>query len=997
MAYQVSTYSVLGIAKQAQAFDVTTRDGRGGTIVGFQAATNNGGSRITALGYSAAFSNIANDNTAVGYYAGAENSVGYSNVFIGGEAGRGSTEGRKNLFVGNQAGFINNSGFENIYMGNGAARTILRGINNIILGNDAGNDTDFSVTNFYSHIAVGHRSRLKGLGTITHGNDTYNQGLYSIVSGHYTCNMGNNSIVIGNNIINSGANSVIIMAKSNSTPYTNTQDNCININDLLSISTLELKLANSNLISLQNGCNLIRLDNTGIRIINSPSSEISLKRTGLSFAGINISMQSNLDILKDINITGNTYAQGVVRTSNLVYVGSTLYVSSNLNVEDDCFVHGDVDVDGNLDCATFTSSQITVSSLIVQGSINASSTLLSVQTPMTLSNTLTALKEINLFNTMNASNINSSNLYVSRGTHIDYSLHVDGRSTFCNVVNHRAPLYVDSNLVVGLDATFSNNVSILTNLKLGKLASLSNVFIKSSLSNEGTSYFGGVVTSCNIVNNVIHTNSLVSYRASLCNQTSVSGTLQLSTTSFLNNYGNSTLCNLTTCSNLLVNGYLNMMGTLDASTIISRGKVTVCNNVVVLGNIYCSNDVITNNAVIQTNATISNNMLILQGATVCNVLVALELIARSNITASNSLNVLGDAFLNNVVATNIVTLSNITASNNLRVLGKTLLDSTLTVTSNVYMNGQMNINGILTLSNNLTVLDDATFSRNITTNNIVVRTNAIIVGSLTLSNDLTIIGNAVFNSIKAKTIAVSSNLYCSNLTIQGLASFSNNIVCLANATFCNNLRASNLDVMGTFNALNLSVSKTLNVYGAVNLSNSVYTSNLTAGVMSLNSYILSTWYYCRAKCKPPNNITFVNTGTNYYVVPFNNAITESGFGAALVTNEDYTCFKAGVEGVFSVQVYLETQNVDANGFIGLLLSSSLLPAGYSISGTELDYVFTTGNTLKSASATFTPYMLKDERMYIVSKDEVHGVSTQADAINQDTSYATVALMNSRSL
>jgi hypothetical protein len=377
--------------------------------------------------------------------------------------------------------------------------------------------------------------------------------------------------------------------------------------------------------------------------------------------------------------------------------------------------------------------------------------------------------------------------------------------------------------------------------------------------------------------------------------------------------------------------------------------------------------------------------------------VATNIVTLSNITASNSLNVLGDAFLNNVVATNIVTLSNITASNNLRVLGKTLLDSTLTVTSNVYMNGQMNINGILTLSNNLTVLDDATFSRNITTNNIVVRTNAIIVGSLTLSNDLTIIGNAVFNSIKAKTIAVSSNLYCSNLTIQGLASFSNNIVCLANATFCNNLRASNLDVMGTFNALNLSVSKTLNVYGAVNLSNSVYTSNLTAGVMSLNSYILSTWYYCRAKCKPPNNITFVNTGTNYYVVPFNNAITESGFGAALVTNEDYTCFKAGVEGVFSVQVYLETQNVDANGFIGLLLSSSLLPAGYSISGTELDYVFTTGNTLKSASATFTPYMLKDERMYIVSKDEVHGVSTQADAINQDTSYATVALMNSRSL
>lgn len=895
MAFQVSTYSVQNLAKQAQAIDVTTRDGRGGTVIGLLAGANNGaaGSRLTALGNAAAYSNIANDNLAIGYYANAECTTGESNIVIGSEAARGTTLGSRNLMVGHQAGYVNRRGVDNLYMGHNTARTIVDGVGNLIIGHGAGNKK-LNNTLFQSQISLGHFSQLSSRGSISVGNRITNTGNYSILMGESISNVADNAILLGNNIINTGKNSFIVNSKSNSDPIVNNRDDFVNINNLMTFSAGDFQVKNSNLIYMSTQNNVFQMSPSSVLINNGCNAIIRWTTQGLELAGVGVNVQSNADFGKDIRVKNDLYLMGDGRTSNNFYISSNLYVSKSIYVTNDAIVTGKVK------CGLFEATEILANALIIPGSFTVRSSNTSMfLSPVTFSNAVV------ITDVLTACNIEACNLYVSQNTLMDGLLVATCPTTLCNTLRVKGNTWFDSSLTVTMASMLSNTLHVRgsTVLDSNLIVSQGSTFCNNvvlpntgtSLSNFGTTYLQGQTNACNLrvfdklnVDNIVMTSNLSVQNVTLCNQlNAVGAAVSLNTGSTLRVQGDSTLCNTV------------------VSTLVTQGITTFCNDVRSVNGIQVS----------FCNASIRDGLFVNASANNGNF-------SNLNVITLNGGNQIG---LNNITVSNVGTVNTLVCSN-------------------------------------------------------LVAQNTTQLKSLTCSNDLTVLGNTTLCNI--------ASLASPNLTVTNIAAVNTlNLFLGRSSNFyadvggISNLTTGDVTLYRTLTASNVTVNSNL-------IANNASFSNVSTGLVVTQSY------FARVSMKAPNSISYPVVGSNYYVLPFTNVDSELGLGGTFLSAATYPCFKAGVSGVFGVQVYVRTNTINCTGFTGLYQSPTALSNGSVLQPTDLTYVAEIGpSNLKTAYGYFTPYLAKDDLMYLVSRDGTGTAGNQNNAFVMSSTYATVTLLN----
>jgi len=119
----------------------TNISGRNNVFIGSNSGyLNQAGEDNTFIGNLAGYANTASFNSFIGYRAGRYNTSGSYNSFMGHNAGFSNTVGSSNVFIGDSAGFSNTDGIENVMIGKNAGLNS-NGNDNIFIGLKAGQST----------------------------------------------------------------------------------------------------------------------------------------------------------------------------------------------------------------------------------------------------------------------------------------------------------------------------------------------------------------------------------------------------------------------------------------------------------------------------------------------------------------------------------------------------------------------------------------------------------------------------------------------------------------------------------------------------------------------------------------------------------------------------------------------------------------------------------------------------------------------------------------
>ena len=438
----------------------------------------------------------------------------------------------------------------------------------------------------------------------------------------------------------------------------------------------------------------------------------------------------------------------------------------------------------------------------------------------------------------------SNNLLVLKTSELRSNLLVDGLSTFQKLVTMSSNVLVNGtatlcNLVVSGPSTFSNNTVTTGSVVIHGVANLSN-----NLTVTGATFLQG--------NMVVSGNATLSNALMALNKVSVSNSLDVSGRTQLSN-------TLTVASNLWVQGPAAF-----SNTAVFTERAHFSNNIVAASPILLSNVLnISSNCWILGGTSVSNVFNVSGGAHFSNFArITSNLWVQGGASFSNNINIFGSLTTSNItilqsnlVVAGDVTFSNpstlyglVTISNNLLVHHPVTFCNMQTITGTLQANSNVIIVGQASISNNLVVAGTATVS-----NLATFQSNVIILGTTTLSNALVTTGVTTFsnavqgfspvslsNTLDVSGLATISNalVTTSNVWVQGALSASNSMTVSGGAHFSNFVRiTSNLWVNGA-----TSMSNNLNVFGTLTASNVVaLQSNLTVtGPTAFNNTLVAT-------------------------------------------------------------------------------------------------------------------------------------------------------------
>jgi len=256
-----------------------------------------------------------------------------------------------------------------------------------------------------------------------------------------------------------------------------------------------------------------------------------------------------------------------------------------------------------------------------------------------------------------------------------------------------------------------------------------------------------------------------------------------------------------------------------------------------------------NNIISDTN----NNTTILGNLTILsNLYVNNSFVGNNNLSANSFINISGNAVIENgcsllsdinVLGSGIINNSNI--SNNLYVSNSTVFFNNLTLTSDIVVPLNMNINNSLT-SDNINILGDVIINNNCTTNNLFINGNATILNNSTINSYLIVSSSSIINNLNITSLNVLGNTtILGNATSLSLVQNNGNTIINNNLTITSNINTSTLitNILTNNNDLvvnndgimigGLSINSNLTVSGYTVLNSSIINNNLNVSNTSI--------------------------------------------------------------------------------------------------------------------------------------------------------------------
>ena len=566
--------------------------------------------------------------------------------------------------------------------------------------------------------------------------------------------------------------------------------------------------------------------------------------------------------------TGSLMSVGPATFSNTVTILSNVSASCNLSVGSNITVPYAIMSNLAASNASFC-NLVSTAGLIVNGNLLAHG-MLSVDGTINTYSDLNVISS-NIYAYCNVTvgkNLIASNAILSNAVHY-------GTTTACNALNVYGVMSVSNNL------NASSNIIALCNITAGSTLIASNATLSNTSLYNTTLVYGATTFSNNVGIssnytltvgcNMISSNILAS-NVTICNQLTVNnlnftGTLQqngatyiasqwttsgdkasIAITSNVNIVGNFAVSNVSTLSNVVASN-VSVAGQFGASNatlsnVTTYGTVTSCNAMTVFGAATFSNNVgVSSNYTLTVGSNLVSSNINASNVTVANTLTVNNLnftgtlqqngatyVGSQWVTASGgaSVSITSNVNINgNFAVSNVSTLSNVVASN-VSVAGQ--FGASNAILSNVSMYGPANVYGVTTHSNNVLVSSNYTLTvgSNLVASNIVACN--ITVSNITACN-ITYINETVTNTTESGTLTITGT---GALMVVGPSTFSNNVTMLSNAT-----AACNLSVGGTLAASNVLLSNVL--LNGVTSVNNFATGTISFGSMGPTQFTVSTY------------------------------------------------------------------------------------------------------------------------------------------------------------
>jgi hypothetical protein len=920
--------------------DLITRDGFSSTIVGYLAGTSIRKSQNVVAGfYALAKAKDIARTVAIGYYIGAE-LVGEDNVLIGTKVNQNVVSSYRNTLIG-----------ANVCMWG-------RGDQNIILGyNHNTSNSDYAS----NCIGIGVGSMTSGCNNIVMGFGASVGSKGSIVLGNFSSNSSPNNIILGSGIVNTGSNCLIIK-NNHAGLWTNSNDNYININDVL-ISEVtgageKMVTLSNDIIRFQSGTTSMTLSNQFFVLGGGVSSEISLGDV-ITLAGA----YSQLTLNKDVVISGSNSTFTLTENGQLTYLGkesSAMIGSSNIS-----FVGSNIGLLLSPSNISLYGSNATALSI---GSSNAQISMDPAYVSIVgKSVSIASSNGEFLFTPTGMSYSNTKATYMS----------LSGSNTSLNITPQAISL-ISSNAASMILSLSNTNLSMSSsNIELvGKTAdslSLKTSNVEFTLTNSNVLLSGPAVSTMTLTGS----NTTVAINESNISLRCQNGLLQFQPNLIeirnSNIFFNSTPLNV----NLVAS---------NASRIVLTG----CNLQYVIT--QTSNSLVASN--MRSYAFSGSNM---EMSFTPDTISMIASNASYSFIGSNAwfiMNQVGGTTLYNSNSTNIrnskvtvllddnITLSNgtssvIVTSSNVYIKPDLLVESNLAIRSNLMVTGSIMGSSTATFCNDVIVGRDLIANRNTTLCN-----NLLVLGPTTLSN----VTNAYRTMNVYDTFTAHSNAsFQSNVYVGGVSTFQSNVVVYGNSSFCNNvyianaivsgslalsgpLSLSNIDVLGVATFCNPIIAKSnLTVLGRSTLCNTSFLSGVTF-CNTANFYSPPT-FWNGANMRGPtvffDQVTFcnldflngLNIGNNSNISYSNAYYTNVTVCNLTVTNRTTFGNNTYVDGVINIGApgsylaYSNITNSNVNEFFGAAVVDEDLYVGGRIFCNG--FTFTANNPVASNVRTLT--------------------------------------------
>ncbi|NBV06969.1 MAG: hypothetical protein EBS06_07050, partial [Proteobacteria bacterium] len=426
--------------------------------------------------------------------------------------------------------------------------------------------------------------------------------------------------------------------------------------------------------------NIIQQPTISIKYYNLQITPI----TGNILTDGSIYVNNGLDIMGISNLRNQTNIYGsllvnnnVIMSSNVSISGPTLInvgtIQSMLNVAGNTILNGAVTINSSIN---ILGPETLIANLNVKNNSTFNSSLLiSGVTKLNDRLNLVSLSQTAINNLSNPTNgdivfnstTNNINIYFAGSWNAigsNVSLNINGDTTL------NSSLYVSGQ-------------SILNNLNAYNI-SVNNITVLSSINISGLSLLNGqnilngqnTLNGKNILNNDTYINSLT-----VSNNSILIGNFNVSGLSIMQNVIN---------NSLYVSNQTNLQGLLSTNSILNN-NITILNSLYVSGSSFINGQIILNGPNLLNSLNVSNNS-ILNG----NLNVSGQTILQNVIV--NTLYVSGQTILQGFVSVNNILNTNITITNSLNVIGNSIFNgsnllNTLNVSNNTSLLGSLNVSG----------------------------------------------------------------------------------------------------------------------------------------------------------------------------------------------------------------------------------------------------------------------------------------------------------------
>lgn len=512
---------------------------------------------------------------------------------------------------------------------------------------------------------------------------------------------------------------------------------------------------------------------SAILILNT---DISNNPYGIN-AGIQINSISGPGYIKTNNYTDNT--QFLIKAPSATspnYIATT-DLNNNMTVLGTLRVGGITDVESSINNKANTT---TLDNYYTKSQIN-NMQLLNTLTGMSIFATITNQSNITSLNVLNTSNLLGNVTAYSR-------LNVLGKTTINDSLTVTGPII--SNSIVSL----------------------------SSFSVIGKSIFNSAVT----MNSSLNVDGLITNTIKLAGPVTMQSTLLVQ--------GNTTLnSNLNVNGNSRIEGNLELLGTLiglesleingplSTNNLLVNGPINGVSTLNVIDNIYTNKNLIVNNSITALNNLSVLNSIHSRNITTNNITTSNNIIIGGLLNVSGKINTPDLITSGNITTGAITASSNINVGNNMNIGGSINVNNNMNIGGIINANNNMNVDGIMTVNNNMNV------GGNINANN-----------NMTIGGNLNISGNITTNS----SINISDNI-----KIGGNISVSNNMYVAGNVTMNSNMYVKTLGVGGINNiedVINTKIDSTaLNPYLTKSAATATYMPISSASALNINGYDLT--------------------------------------------------------------------------------------------------------------------------------------------------------------